>query len=429
MSQAPVSLRLYELGMKLLTPVAPLVLRARARRGKEDPARLGERLGRPSLPRPEGGLVWLHGASVGESLSHLPLVERLRRERPDLNLLVTAGTVTAAELLARRLPEGAAHQYAPLDTPTAAAAFLAHWRPGLAVFVESELWPNLLAAAKASGARLALLGARLSQSSARNWGRFPEAAQGLFGLFDLVMAQDAPSAERLQGLGARVAGLVDLKQAGSVLPCDEAELRALREVVGKRPVMVAASTHPGEEEVVARAFQAVAKAWPKDGPAPLLIVAPRHPARGEAVARLLADLGLSVGRRSRGETPDAWTQAYVADTLGELGLFFRAAGVVVMGGGLVGGIGGHNPLEPARLGAPVISGLEVANFRQTYAALTDARAVVMIEDETALAAKAHDLLAHPDRARELGLRAKAYAERGDKALDAAWDALQPLLPR
>jgi 3-deoxy-D-manno-octulosonic-acid transferase len=415
------ALAAYRMATAVLEPLATLVLRQRAKRGKEDSGRLNERLGRPSVPRPPGRLVWFHGASVGESLSLLPLVEALARDRPEVILLVTSGTVTAAALLARRLPPGAIHQYVPVDAPGAARRFLTYWRPTAAVFVESELWPNLLLEAKARGCRLALLGARVSQKSAAGWSRVPAAARAMFGAFDLIMAQDAASCVRFETLGAKVAGEVDLKQAAAPLPCDEADLNTLQSAIGERPVLLAASTHPGEEEMIAQAYRALA------APSALLIVAPRHPARGEAIAGRLRDMGLTVARRSAAEPLTSATQVYLADTLGELGLFFRLARAVVMGGSLIGGVGGHNPLEPARLALPVITGVDIANFREVYAGLIDAGGAVTAADQPALNAAVAELMGDPRNARRMGLLAKAHAVHGGETLAAALAALTPLL--
>jgi 3-deoxy-D-manno-octulosonic-acid transferase len=406
-----------------IQPLAPILLARRAKRGKEDPARLGERLGRASMARPPGDLVWLHGASVGETLSLLPLVEALDRERPGLSLLVTSGTLTSAALLARRLPQRVIHQFAPLDTPAIARRFLAHWRPALTLFVESELWPTLLLEAKHSGSRLALLGARLSEDSAAGWARAPGAARQVLGAFDLILAQDAIARRRIEALGGRVDGELDLKQSAAPLPYDEGQLAEMKSALGARAVLVAASTHSGEEDIVQGAWARLAV------PAPLLILVPRHPDRGEAVAATLKARGLSVARRALGEPLTAQTQVYVADTLGELGLFYRLADMVVMGGSLTGGIGGHNPLEPARLGLPIITGHDVANFRESYAGLAQAEAAVLAGDEDALAACIARLFAHPGERHEMGLRAKAYSERADTVLAQAMRALGPLMPK
>lgn len=422
MTARPLSLALYAAATGLLEPFAGWVLRARARRGKEDPARLGERLGRAERSRPPGGLVWLHGVSVGESVSLLPLVAALRSGRPDLTLLVTSGTRTSAELLAARLPTGVIHQYAPVDAPGAVARFLDHWRPDGGIFVESELWPNLILGAKRRGVRLALLSARMTDASAKGWSRAPGAARTLLSAFDLVCAQDAETEARLSALGARPGPRLNLKLVGEPLPCDDGELARMRAAIGERRVVLAASTHPTEEALIAGAFLKAA------GEDDLLIVAPRHPERGEAVAAELSGLGLASALRSAGEALTPQTRAYVADTLGELGLFFRLAYVAVMGGGFAAGIGGHNPLEPARLGMPILTGPSVFNAPQVYREMFDEVAAIEAVDAAALARHLRGLLDYPRIARRIGEAALSYAERQGEALEAAMTRLEPLLP-
>jgi 3-deoxy-D-manno-octulosonic-acid transferase len=416
----PLPLTLYAAATGLLAPLAPALLRARAGKGKEDPARLPERLGKASRPRPAGPLVWLHGVSVGETQSLLPLIAALCARRPDLAVLVTSGTVTSAELLARRLPAGVIHQFAPVDAPSAVRRFLAHWRPDAGIFVESELWPNLILGAKARGVRLALLSARMTDGSARGWTRSPASARALIGAFDLVLPQDAATAVRLTALGARPAGRLNLKLVGEALPADAAELARLTAALAGRPAVLAASTHPGEEAIVAEAV--------RQAGAPVLVVAPRHPDRGAAVAAELTALGYCVARRSAGEPLAAETTAYVADTLGELGLFLRLAAVVVMGGSFVEGIGGHNPLEAARLGRPMITGPHVFNAREVYDELLAEAAAIEASDPAALARHLKGLLEHPTIARRIGEAALSYAERQGAALAAALTELEPLLP-
>ncbi len=407
-------LALYGAAPGLLEPFAPAVLRARARRGKEDPARVGERLGRPGAPRLPGPLVWLHGVSVGETQSLLPLVAALRSRHPDLQLLVTSGTVTAAALLKTRLPNGVTHQFAPVDAPGAVRRFLDHWRPSLAVFVESELWPNLILAAKARGVRLALLSARMTQASADRWAGWPASARALLGAFDLILPQDSATAARLQRLGATLGPALNLKAVGEPLAADEAELGRLRAAVGGRKVVLAASTHPGEEALIAEAFRAAGR----DG---LLIVAPRHPDRGLEIA---AQLGAT--RRSAGEPMDR--PIHVADTLGELGLFFRLADVVVMGGSFIPGVGGHNPLEPARIGRPIVTGPHAFNAADLYAAMFAEACAIEAADGAALARHIRGLLDNPAIARRMGEAALAFAARQGAALDQALAQLEPLLP-
>lgn len=407
-------LALYGAATGLLEPFVPAVLRARARRGKEDPARLDERLGRASTPRPAGPLVWLHGVSVGETQSLLPLVAALRARRPDLRLLVTSGTVTSAALLRTRLPPGVIHQFAPVDTPGAARRFLDHWRPSLAVFVESELWPNLLRDARARGARLALLSARMTRASADRWAGWPASARTLLGAFDLILPQDQATDARLRRLGAAPGGVLNLKAIGEPLAADEAEVGRLRAAIAGRKVILAASTHPGEEALIAEAFRAADHGG-------LLIVVPRHPERGPEIA---TQLGAT--RRSAGEPMDR--PIHVADTLGELGLFFRLADVVVMGGSFVPGVGGHNPLEPARIGCPIVTGPHAFNAADLYAAMFAEACAIEAADGAALARHIRGLLDNPAIARRMGEAALALAARQGAALDQALVALEPLLP-
>lgn len=413
----PLPLVLYGAAAGFLEPLAPLALRGRARRGKEDMARLPERLGRPGLARPSGPLVWLHGVSVGEATSLLPLIGALRAARPDLTLLVTCGTVTAAALLAERLPEGVLHQFAPVDAPGAVRRFLDHWRPALAIFVESELWPNLVLGARDRGTRLALVSARITAASARRWARWPASARALVSAFDLVLPQDAATEARLRDLGTAPGPQLNLKRVGQPLPADSAELARLREVAAGRRVVLAASTHPGEEALVAAAFREAAP----DPSEALLVIAPRHPARGPELAR---ELGAT--RRAAGETPQG--QIHVADTLGELGLFFRLADVVVMGGAFAPGIGGHNPLEPARIGRPILTGPHAFNAADVYAEMFAEACAIEAGDAASLARHIRGLLDYPAIARRMGEAALTYAGRQGAALDRALMLLQPLLP-
>ena len=415
----PFSLRAYRAVAGLGAPLARPLLEARARRGKEDPARLGERLGHASAPRPNGALAWLHAVSVGESVSLLPLIGALAAERPDLSILVTSGTRASAEILARRLPPQALHQYAPVDTPGAVERFLTHWRPDVGFFVESELWPNLNLAAREAGVRLALVSARMTEKSARAWSARPAAVRLVLESFELVLAQDADTAARLTQLGARVAGRLNLKRVGDPLACEPAELARLKAEIGARPVVVAISTHAGEEALIAGATAGL-------GEDVLTILVPRHPERGAEIAFELADR--RVARRSRGEPVTGANQIYVADTLNELGLFLRLADIAVMGGGFARGFGGHNPLEPARLGLGVISGPIVFNHADAFAELADAGGARLVDDGAGLAAVLAALLANRAALAAFNAAALAFAERQGDQLGAGLDLIRPLLP-
>jgi 3-deoxy-D-manno-octulosonic-acid transferase len=415
----PLPLALYRLATAALEPLAPALLRRRAARGKEDAARLNERLGRPSLARPVGPLVWLHGASVGETLSLLPLIAWLQKQRPDLVLLVTSGTATSAELLARRLPAGVIHQYAPIDAPGAARRFVAHWKPGLVVLAESEIWPNLIGEARAAGAKLALVSARMTASSAAGWAKLPATAAAMFGAFDIVLAQDDASAQRLTRLGARDDGRLNLKLAGDPLPVDPAALKALTQAAGKRPILLAASTHHGDESMVLDAY---AQADPDHRA--LLVIAPRHPARAQDVVDLARDEGFTAALQS--EAPFGQAEVQVIDTLGDLGPWFAAATLAYVGGGLSEKIGGHNPLEAARLDCAVASGPDVGNWASVYAALGDA--AVIVRDAADLFEAFKVALDDPAAVETRAKRGRAIADAQAAGLEAAFAPLKALLP-
>jgi 3-deoxy-D-manno-octulosonic-acid transferase len=414
----PWSLTAYRAAAGMISPLAGTMLKARARRGKEDPERLRERLGHASLPRPAGPLAWMHAVSVGESLSLLPLIAALRAERPDLAVLVTSGTQAAAEILAHRLPAGALHQYAPVDTPAAVRRFVRHWRPEVGLFVESELWPNLILAARGAGTRLALISARMTEKSARGWAARPAAARAMLGSFEVILAQDAASGRRLADLGGAVAGQLNLKRLGEPLPCDVDELADLKALLAGRRVVVAASTHRGEEAVVAGAAAALS-------PRPLTIIVPRHPELSSDIAHDLAGHRFAV--RSAGEAIEPETEIYLADTLGEMGLFLRLADVAVMGGGFGKGVGGHNPLEAARLGVGVISGPDLANHAEAFEAMVEAGAAIVAPDGPALAGALAALLGDPQRLAAFNGAAREVAGRQGEQLAAALDQIRPLL--
>nr|WP_232793344.1 3-deoxy-D-manno-octulosonic acid transferase [Caulobacter hibisci] len=414
----PFTLAAYRAATTALTPFAPALLRRRADKGKEDPARLNERLGKPAIPRPDGVLVWLHGASVGESLSILPLVERLRAERPHAAILVTSGTVTSAELLAKRLPAGAIHQYLPVDTPSGAARFLDHWRPDLAVFVESELWPNLLLGAKQRGVKLALVSAKLSDKSYDSWRMRPLAAAWLFSGFDLILAQDGRAADRFASLGGTVAGEADLKFGSPPLPVDEAEYARLRFQLTDRPLLLAASTHPGEDEIVLDAVAGFHLA-------PRLVIVPRHPARGEAILEMARERGLDAVRRS--QAPSTVAEVIIADTLGEMGLWYRLADLALVCGSLVPDIGGHNPLEPARLDCPIVSGPHVENWLTAYGDLAAVEGV-SYADASVLCSRLSAMLETPERLKAQAARAKAFVEARDATARAGLSRILDLVP-
>lgn len=410
---------LYRMLTRPLGPMAVVYLALRRKRGKEDPVRFRERRGFASAARPQGPLAWIHAASVGEATAALGLIERLLNTRPDLAILVTTGTVTSAYLLESRLPARARHQFAPADLPHWVTRFLDHWRPDLAIWVESELWPNLVLTTHARGIPMVLTNARLSARSYDRWRRCPGLIGPMLRAFDLCLAQDQQQAERFRSLGARQVETVgDLKSAAASLPFERPELLRLRLAIGPRPVWVAASTHDGEEQVAARVHSEIAAKFP----GLLTIIAPRHPLRAEAIGALLGAHGLRVARRARGEPLTRETDVYLADTMGELGLFYRLSEIAFIGGSLAGK-GGHNPFEAARLDCAVLHGPDMSNCAGMAAALAAAGASETVTDAETLAQAVTALLSDRRLRAERAAAAARVAAAGLGVLDAVLERL------
>ena len=404
-----VSAALYRGLTGALAPAVPALLHNRVRRGKEDPRRLGERRGVSSLPRPSGTLIWIHAASVGESLAALTLAQKLL-EQPARSLLVTTGTVTSAELMAQRLPPRAFHQYVPVDLIGSVTRFLDHWQPDLALFVESELWPNLLLETKRRNIPLALVNARLSARSFAGWQRLPGFARRIFSVFDVCLAQDDTVAQRLTALGARNVRMGgNLKADAPPLPADKSSLESLRDAIGARPVFLAASTHGGEDEAVLDTAGAL-----KQFDA-LTVIVPRHPERGPDIETLAQMRGFSCLRRRNGALPTPDTEVYIADTMGELGLFYRVTRVAFLGGSLIPH-GGQNPLEPARLSVPVIAGPHTGNFDDVYRLLFSAQGSGRIQSAAELPHVVTVFLRDGGEAQRMGELARNCAESLSGAL-------------
>lgn len=415
-------LSLYRAVTTALAPAAPLLLGWRLRRGKEDGARQRERFGFAGLSRPAGRLVWLHGASVGECLAMLPLTARLAAR--GFRVLVTSGTRSSAEILAKRLPAGAAHQYLPYDAPQFVRRFLDHWRPGLVLVAESELWPNLLHETHARAIPLALINARLSQRSFERWQKAPRLIGAMLGGVGLCLAQTREDALRLERLGApRVVTAGNLKYDAPAPPADPMETAALKAAIGPRPVWLAASTHAGEEAVIADVHARLTPSMP----GLLTIIAPRHAARGPEIAAQIRQAGVGAALRSQGAEIDASTSLYIADTMGELGLFYRAASVVFLGKSIGGASGGQNPIEPAKLGAAVLHGPDVANFEEVYRALDAAQGAIAVADAGELADAIADLLGNPARIRAMAQASGETVERFGGATANIMRALEPWL--
>lgn len=414
---------LYRQFMAAASPLVYLYLLQRQRRGKEDRERFHERLGHAKLERPNGPLIWLHAASVGEAQSVLTLIARLRAERPHVCLLVTTGTVTSARLLRDRLPPGAFHQYVPVDRPMWVARFLDHWRPDLALWVESELWPNLISETQHRKIPMVLLNGRMSAKSFAAWQRARSLVRPLLEGFALCFAQSSVEASRFARLGARrVLTPGNLKYAADPLPAPADHLAALRHAIGARPVWLAASTHPGEEEIAVAAHRILVRTRPDL----LTLIVPRHAARGPALARELTAMGVAVARRAVDQPVTDATAVYLADTMGELGLFYRVAPIVFVGGSLVPH-GGQNLLEPARQDCAILHGPHMWNFQEILSEMYRVEATREVTDADSLAREVEILLSDPSSrtARATAARSVADAHRG--VLDRVLGDMAPLL--
>src|SRR6476469_9744093 len=417
----PITLRVYRSLSSAMVPLSIAVINRRLRLGKEDPAGVGDRRGVSADVRPAGPLVWIHGASVGEVLAAAGLIERLRAQH--FRILLTSGTVTSAAIVAKRFPSDIIHQYVPYDSPRYVARFLDHWQPSLALFIESDLWPNIILASAARRLPMVLINGRMSHRSFPRWRRVSGTISALLGRFDVCLAQSRVDAERFAALGSRnVITTGNLKLDVPAPPADSAKLERLMSVTRGRPIVVAASTHPGEEDIMLDAHRALARYFPSL----LSVIVPRHPARGESIARTIEASGLHVALRSREELPTATTDIYVADTMGELGLFYRLAPIVFMGGSLVPH-GGQNPIEAVKLGACIVHGPHVFNFTDVYEALDNAGGARRADTQEALVKQLGKLLADP-AARELSVAAsERVIEQLGGALERTLAALEPYL--
>jgi 3-deoxy-D-manno-octulosonic-acid transferase len=395
-------------------PLFALWQRRALRIGKEDKNRTQERWGQAGQPRPDGPIVWFHAASVGETQSILPLIDALLQARSDVSVLITSTTRTSAEMLGSGLPDRVIHQMAPYDTAGASRAFLDHWRPDVAIWIESELWPRMLAEVGRRGIPKLVFYARVSARTAYRWAKFDKTASAILSQFDLIQVQEQTTMNALKAVGVAGPHTVltgSLKQDRPPLDCDPAVLADLRQMIGDTPVWCAASTHPDEEEIILAAHRDIGG---------LLILVPRHTERAPQIATLCVQAGFATARRSAGDAIAPDTQVYLADTMGELGLWYRIAPVAFIGGSLAA-VGGHNPYEAAQLDTAILHGPHVGNFAQVYTALGEGGAAQEISDVRTLV--------HAVRAIDANVQAQmvqaahTVLQEGTGATQAALDAI------
>lgn len=364
----------------LITILYPLVIKRyinkRKENGKEDVKRFNERIGRPTMPRPEGKLIWLHGASVGESVSMLPLIQRILDTYPEAHIIVTTGTVTSADVMQKRLPERAFHQFIPIDNPIFTTRFVRHWQPDVALWFESELWPAVLSSIKRKNIPLILINGRISNKSFKRWQQFDFICKELLNCFTLCLGQSEEDAYRLRVLGAQNSiCLGNLKYAGLPLPIDEAKRAEFIEQAGKRHMWLASATHDDEEVRIAKVHKRLKQKFPDL----LTVIAPRHPQRGDEIKEKINSLELKAALRSKNEKITPETDVYIANTIGEMGIWYDVINIVFIGGSLIPH-GGQNFMEPSRVRDAVIVGPHMHNFTDAMNRAKKADAVIQVTD-------------------------------------------------
>ena len=406
-------------------PLIRIFFERRKRHGKEDPNRIYERYGNASKCRPKGPLVWFHAASVGEINSVISLINLLKQKNSGVVFLVTTWTVTSAALIAKRIPEGIIHQFVPIDRPTWIRRFLNYWQPDLAFWVESEIWPNLITEIHNRKIPIVLLNGRISFRSFQSWRHLPTTIQRILHCFTLCFAQSDLDAERLKALGAgdiRVSG--NLKYAADPLPADDKALTDLWTAIGKRPIWICVSTHEGEEQAVVDAHRVITKTHPEL----LTMIIPRHPIRANKIAKDLSKQGFIISLRSSKDKINNSTEIYIADTVGELGLFYRLAPIAFIGGTLIPH-GGQNLLEAAKLDCAIVHGPSMTNFASITEEMTAAQGSITIKSKTELPAAIISLLVDDSRRKNQIVAARRVVDAKEKILEAVAKELDPVLNR
>ncbi len=416
------NLTVYRLLTRLLWLPIRLYLFLRQRQGKEDPARIRERLGYAAIPRPTGEVIWVHAASVGESVSVLPLITRLLDNYPTLHIVLTTGTVTSARMMEGKLPARCLHHYVPVDNIRVVKRFIRHWQPMLALWVESELWPNLLAEA-ARCCKVVMVNGRVSHKSTLFWARYPLLRKQVLRCFSLCLVQSEEDRQRLLAMEAtHVKVLGNLKYDAPPLAASDEAVAVIGMMVQGRDIWLAASTHEGEEVLAAEAH----KRLKQRHPSLLTIIVPRHTHRAEALCEQLRQQGVTLAVRSKGDYIKAETDIYIADTMGELGVFFRISPIVFIGASLVPK-GGHNPLEAARLGCALLMGPYSYNCEGICQHLAEQGALIQVQDGEALYAALRLLFDDKARQEQMARQACAVVKDTSAVTDHYMAALQPFL--
>jgi 3-deoxy-D-manno-octulosonic-acid transferase len=371
-------LLLYNVAWIFLFPVMSMLLVIRIIIGKEDIMRIKERFGIASSVRTNKNIIWIHAASVGESRIALTLTKHLHKIYPKHRVLITTGTITSSGIVRTFASANIVHQFLPMDNPISVLLFFRYWKPDMGIFIESELWPNLINIG-ACFCPLLLVNARMSHRSFKKWSKYKFAAQMMISKFKYVLCQSAIDAEKYKVIGADAVHVGNLKYSSNRLDVNPAHLKALEAMIGQRPVFFAASTHPGDDEIILDAHLECKKQYPDI----LTIIAPRHIIRAQDIKNIILNSGLSCSIRSCKENITQYTDIYIADTIGELGTFFSIADATCICGSFSDG--GHNPIEAGYFDTHIIFGPDMRNFVEIADEFLQYKAATQIQDTKSLA--------------------------------------------
>ena len=420
-------LLLYKTLLIVASPLLWGYLHLRALKGKEIKLRLGEKRGQSSLPRPDGQLIWIHAASVGESQSALALIHKLTANNPALSFIITSVTVTSAEMLNKNLPSNAHHQFVPLDNPIWVNRFLKHWKPDLALFLESEIWPNMVLELKSLNTPLLLINARLSKTSFKRWKKLGDTANTIFESFSLILTQTKTDTDNFLALGGNAKTAGNIKLNAALLPVKNDDLQEFTDAITDRPTWVYASTHHGEEEIATRIHEKLQKKFSRL----LTIIVPRHPARCDDIIRTLSTYDVTIKtRENRKNLPKEKTNIYIANTLGELGLFYRASPIAMIGRSLsADGGGGHNPIEAAQLDCAVLTGPHIQFQKNLFDPMFMEGAATQINTEDELCDTLEKLFSNKSALMNARKKSKNYIQGLENILDNVVTNIENYLPK
>jgi len=425
--KARLGLAAYRLAGMAITPALPFYLIARALRGKEEWRRWPERLGRgrrAHIKRPGGPLVWLHAASVGETMALVPIIDHILAQQ--IHIVLTTGTCASAHLVETHFGDRLIHQYVPLDLNGPLRRFLNFWRPDLVLVCESEIWPRRIEMLAQRRIPQLVLNAHLSTRSFKRWKKHPALARAIFSKFDSVLCQEQQDFDYYRDLGVAKCEICGNLKADVILTSKAPETDLYVQALGNRPRWAAISTHDGEEMMAAEVHRLLRKRHPDL----VTLIVPRHIERAQAIADALKAAGLRIVRKSQQQLPQANTDILLGDTVGEMGFYLKLTEIAFVGKSMNEGAhegGGHNPLEPALTGVAILSGPNIENFKTTYQQLLQNQAVHLVNDTTMLAGYVHHLLERPAMRQKMIAQGQQTARAMSGAAERSLVVIEPFL--